>query len=351
MSRPFDPIIIDRIDKWSKHVFKTSKDRSPEELVLAGFFSKREIMRHVPKSCAPLGTVVHYVPKNVDTTFAYVLLISMLCGNKNIVKLTSDAAVRQRQLKLLMELDDMVAAVSVVGVGNNEELNVALAQGPCDSRVIWGGDSTINEIRKAPVKPWAREMTFHDRRSIAVLDAADSLQRDHTTITKVIRDAMWMEQASCTSVRGVVWLGTDEQVKHAIARFTIRLETAAVERLAFMQSELIKGSDVSGSYNELLNVRCKFDEFESAVRSCSVPGVLYHMHAENVDRIPDFANRALQTVVTNVGRQDVHPALLNRMHEERFCDRIVSPGRSMEFSWTWDGYDLVTHLTHCVEVL
>lgn len=38
-------------------------------------------------------------------------------------------------------------------------------------RVIWGGDATIKEIRRAALLPRATEITFADRYSLAVIDA------------------------------------------------------------------------------------------------------------------------------------------------------------------------------------
>ena len=39
----------------------------------------------------------------------------------------------------------------------------------CDVRVIWGGDQTINNIRKNAIDPRAFDVTFSDRFSISPL--------------------------------------------------------------------------------------------------------------------------------------------------------------------------------------
>jgi hypothetical protein len=250
-------------------------------------------------------------------------------------------------LKLLQELDTMIAPVIVADVGNDIDINVKLAQGPCDIRIIWGGDVTINEIRKAPVKPWARELTFHDRRSIAVLDTKTVTQ---DSISRVLKDIIWMQQASCTSVRGIVWCGTDPHPSSHIQQLVVPVQFAAIDRLTYLQSELISHKhQVMGNYDTLVHVMCDIKEFENMVCSCTIPGIVYHTNVLTVDEIPVFANRALQTIVVNSAVDgNLQYALFNRAYNERFCDRIISLGKSMSFSWTWDGYDLISSLTHRV---
>ena len=40
----------------------------------------------------------------------------------------------------------------------------------CDGRVIWGGDKTINEIRKVWIPERTIEITFSDRYSLSIIN-------------------------------------------------------------------------------------------------------------------------------------------------------------------------------------
>ena len=42
----------------------------------------------------------------------------------------------------------------------------------CDLRVIWGGDASVDQIRRHPLAPHARDLTFPDRSSFAAVSAA-----------------------------------------------------------------------------------------------------------------------------------------------------------------------------------
>ena len=40
----------------------------------------------------------------------------------------------------------------------------------CDARLIWGGNDTINKIRKYPVKEISRDLAFADRNSFCIFN-------------------------------------------------------------------------------------------------------------------------------------------------------------------------------------
>lgn len=52
---------------------------------------------------------------------------------------------------------------------HDREINDTLSQ-IADTRIIWGGDVTIHEIRKSRLNAWAHDICFADRYSLAVVD-------------------------------------------------------------------------------------------------------------------------------------------------------------------------------------
>lgn len=53
---------------------------------------------------------------------------------------------------------------------HDEEITAALSE-LCDVRVIWGGDETVRRLRAFPLSPGAKELTFPDRHSFAVISS------------------------------------------------------------------------------------------------------------------------------------------------------------------------------------
>lgn len=69
-------------------------------------------------------------------------------------------------------IEDYIAIITYQRDSNMTEILSKIA----DVRIIWGGDNTVNEIRKAQLKPRAIEVTFADRYSLCVLDAEKVLE-------------------------------------------------------------------------------------------------------------------------------------------------------------------------------
>jgi len=108
---------------------------------------------------SPSGTVFHICPSNVDTMFLYSLAISLLAGNKNILRISQ--RVSDPLLDLIFDLinevinrDEFIHLqdyLSIVTYGHDEEINSYFSQ-IADVRIIWGGDNTINTL-KLPYEP------------------------------------------------------------------------------------------------------------------------------------------------------------------------------------------------------
>ena len=112
-----------------------------------------------------MGNVIHITPGNVDTIFLYSLFISLLNGNKNIIKISN----RESQLikvslmtyiQLLEEGYQLINdLIHIVKYDNDSEITKELSIN-CNARVIWGSDQTVNEISSIPLNPRARSINF-----------------------------------------------------------------------------------------------------------------------------------------------------------------------------------------------
>lgn len=87
----------------------------------------------------------------------------------------------------------------------------------CDIRIIWGGDQTIDEIRKFPISPKSIEITFSDRYSIAIINADSYLkiQDKLKTALDFYNDTFLFDQNACTSPQTIYWKGSIEHVRVA----------------------------------------------------------------------------------------------------------------------------------------
>ena len=83
----------------------------------------------------------------------------------------------------------------------------------CHTRVIWGGDQTIENIRQSPLRPRAAEITFSDRHSIAVIHADEYLEMANKENIAIdfYNDTFFTDQNACTSPRIIIWLGGEKE--------------------------------------------------------------------------------------------------------------------------------------------
>ena len=123
----------------------------------------------------------HVPPANVDTIFVYSWALSALAGNHNVVRVSSRSAgaaeaVLEALNAALSEVDPATAAAitatqRMVTYDRSDEVSGALSLA-ADLRVIWGGDGSVAALRKYPLAPHARDLTFPDRSSFAVASVA-----------------------------------------------------------------------------------------------------------------------------------------------------------------------------------
>lgn len=350
--RPFDEGVMGALDTYSKSIMRTAANRSPEQLALADFFSRRNVVNHTPtEHVSPLGTVSHYAPKNVDTTFAYVLFMSVLCGNDNIVKLTSlkDTNLRQRmiieefQQFLPLQLRD---TITLVESDPSRETNDQIAANS-DLRIIWGGDKTIGEIRQSMLRAHARDLAFHDRRSLALIDSSNYL-KDETLQRGLQSDVTWMSQQSCTSVKAIIWTGDDfEAATKVFSDALPKVGENVFERFVWLQGLIIRGGIVLTDHRHpTSNAVCRIETLLNEIELCTAAGTVLHVKSSSPADLDVLKNnRKIQTIVTDAWFIN---GLTQFATRSRVCDRIVKPGKSMMFDWSWDGHNLVNELTHVI---
>ena len=97
---PFEDLIIDFFDFFSKSILRNKEINSLPEMAALGFWLRRSNLLQIKKEnlsllendrfkVSPIGTVFHICPSNVDTMFMYSMAVSLIMGNKNILRLSS----------------------------------------------------------------------------------------------------------------------------------------------------------------------------------------------------------------------------------------------------------------------
>lgn len=366
-----DDRIMDFLARLGRALLRPAITRAHPELAPLGFFLRRLPAIDRDESLrVPRGLVLHVPPSNVDTVFAYCWALSALCGNRNVVRISARAgdvtrAVLNTANDLLSEVDSVVARTQrVIGYDHDDAITAALSEA-ADLRVIWGGDESVRALRRFPLAPHARDLTFPDRFSFAVISVPGwcrATARQRRVAVEAFRDdTFWYEQAACSSPRGVFWIGDQAEARDTSREFRALLTTAAAEKGHVPDPAMAVHNRVS-AYGAAADGLVRGIEFDSeAVTTIELTepsalprewlgsGIFTHSWLNSLDDLRPIVCRKDQTI-THFGFDRAELVAFARKLAGRGVDRIVPFGSALAFSPVWDGYDLLTEFTKVVTV-
>ncbi|MGA8067142.1 MAG: acyl-CoA reductase [Terriglobales bacterium] len=378
-AEPFHESVVNAAIDLSQRTFRDPEARGyPELLALAYWMRKAEIVRLAAqfrtlqldnRILAPRGLVFHLPPRNVDTIFVYSWLLAALTGNRSVIRLSPQ---RSESTNILLRLlrETLAAAAepassgtTIVSYGHDVEPTEILS-GLCDARVIWGGDQTVNTIRRTPLPPHAKEVTFPDRYSLSAIRAdtyADlpEEKRDYLA-DQFFNDSFWFDQLACSSPRLVVWCGTAVETRAASADFFHRV-AGCVERRRYLLPPAASMQKLVYACSAILNSpveECRrykgltvltLASLSGFKRSHPGGGLFFEAHLEDLLHLPEFLGRRDQTLTWfGFTSEELH-ALVRKLNG-RAVDRIVPIGQALQFHRFWDGYDLLQEFCRCVYI-
>lgn len=319
------------------------------------------------------GIIFHVTPGNVPVNFAYSFFSGLVTGNINIIRVPSknfeqvSLIINTIKTVLLNEHYKSVFSKRLYFVRyNRESMATSFFSALCDVRIIWGGDRTINEIRKSPIPPKSTEVTFSDRYSIAIINAHRYI--DHPDKAKVAldfyNDTYLFDQNACTAPQTIYWFGSNRDVRNAQSEFWDMLQQTLVEKefelqpilsvdkLTTFYAQSISFGDIEkapqGS-NEIWRVKNGSVHRDVDLFKCS-SGYFNEVIVSSLDELLPVINRKFQTI-GYLGFTSVELENWVKKCKPLGVDRIVPIGRTMDFSLNWDGFDLVSALSRKIQVI
>jgi hypothetical protein len=321
----------------------------------------------------PRGRVFHVTPANVDTMFAYSWLLALLTGNVNVVRISNrESQLSSRVLQAVAAVLDRPAfmrlrrANRVVRTEHDDRVAGGLSS-IADVRVVWGGDDTVEYFRRFPLPARGRDLTFPNRHSMALLDAAairSSSEEELAALAdRFFNDSYWFDQAACSSPRLIVWNAKpDDDVHDARHRFRSAMSDAirrrshetetglAITKLvfAFRRAASEPGLHVEIPSNEVTWV--DLPDLARYDRAHCGGGLFFEfVTSDMAGELRDLVGPQDQTAVC-FGLDRGTVLELARELNGRGIDRFVQVGRALEFSSTWDGFDLLAEFVRRVVV-
>ena len=341
------------------------KFRNIPEVVALGYWLRASNIKQIKqqfeqgnenKVIRARGIIFHIAPSNVDTIFVYSWILSLLAGNLNVIRISSKNEVNELLAIIIEEIEksEAVANTTIICTyGRDENVNETLSS-ICHTRVVWGGNETVNTFRNIPLSPLANELAFPDRFSLAVLnsDVVNNLTVDELDqlLEKFYNDVFWFDQMACSSPRLVIWRG---QCK---VDFWGQFERKIIEK----KHELVAATQVL-KYTSNLRLavenfvnKVNHKQYFSRVDMNSIPPEAREQHCGGglffetyVDEITDVASIIVDKdqTITYFGFNREELKEFTEQITSRAIDRIVPIGQALDFNNTWDGQSFMTSFT------
>ena len=372
--KPFDDVVCNFLSSLSKNINNSNLLKDYSDIKTFAFMCRKSNIEKLKSKINQnefrrgLGLLFHITPSNIPTNFAYSLLFGVLSGNTNVIKVPSK---KFPQIDLICKFINITLKkykkvrkmISIVRYQNNDEFTKSISS-KCDGRLIWGGDKTINEIRKFPMKEISRDIAFANRNSICLMNSSEILKLNKKDLNRLVQkfynDTFLVDQNACSSPHVIFWYGNKTnkaKIKfwtelHYFAKSNYNLEYASsFYKYDRLLSDILTNTNYTnhtnyGGYIYCINLKNKHINLTDLV---SRWGYFYQFDIKNINMVLNFSNNNTQTLTYFGFKKEM---ILKNFDLKYFkgIDRIVPVGQALDINLNWDGYDVINALTRIIDL-
>ncbi len=362
----------------SKNLFSSKDLRKYNDIASFAFWCRKSNLEKINKDyinnnfSLGRGLAFHITPSNVPTNFAFSFGLGLLSGCSNIVRIPS---VKYKQVEIICseifnllnenKYKELSLMNKFITYKKNEKITEHISL-MSNARLIWGGDNTIAELKKARTKPRCIDICFSNRYSFTLISSKylNSLKLEELKIVakKFYNDAFILNQNACSSPYLIVWIGSEENTKKSQLLFwreifEIVIKTNPIEGSEIMEKfrHLCKTSiefdqDLDIDWNNNMIYRLNLKKLSKDIYKFKFRSGFFFEHTTNdIDNIWEIINEKYQTI-TYLG---INPdKIFNSLNKKNVLgiDRIVPIGKALSIGHIWDGFDIISSLSRKVSI-
>lgn len=374
---PYDELVCEFLNEWGKALREHPEGRLYGDIVSFAFYIRKGSVDKLKQAAAITGYRIgrglcfHIAPSNIPVNFAFTYVFGLLAGNANIVRISSkDFAQVDIICDVLKELfknekyDRIRKMTSLIRYDHSTEVTDMLSK-MCDIRLIWGGDETIQTIRKSSIPPKSYEISFSNRYSVACLGGGSIQMLSEDEINKLAsafyNDTFLMDQNACSSPQMIYWIDATQEDKerfwHAVLKTIEKYEMSefiASEKYTCACNDAIaqEGRGKLRKYgNKLYVISLDGDYKETPQDSCLGEfGLFCEQDIDCLDRITETVDHRVQTCTYfGIDAEELAEKVVDS--GATGIDRVVPIGRALDIGVYWDGYDLVRQMSRKIEIV
>ena len=373
---PYAPESMAFLTEWSKRLMGRPDIRRYPDVASFAYWCRpanlaklrRELGFDVPR--LGRGIALHIAPANVPVNFAFSFAFGLLAGNANIVRVPESLPAQTTVLcevanDLLTKTEHTrIASMTTLLSYPRDDAITAHLSTVADVRLLWGGDQTIQNLRRLPVSPRCVDIAFADRYSLCMLSAPAVLAADNKSIKTLTvgfyNDVFLLDQNACSSPHLVLWQGSRHEVEAAQQRFwgsvQILLDSTkpppgihALDKYTHLcrTAMMINGAREVRTQNNRIT-RVSLDELPTDIAEHRGRfGFFFETIDNDLAQLKRIVDPRYQTL-TYFG---VDPDYLTQIIVSsgfRGIDRVVHVGKALDMNVIWDGFDLIRTMSRIV---
>lgn len=379
----FENQTIEFLNEFSKKILNEKESKAYPDLVNFAFFirkgnvnlEKENYTNKELNSRKGMGTALLIAPSNVPLNFAFSLVTTLLAGNNNIVRV-SDKNFPQvtlflkllNQFKLAGSFIEVLDRIKIISYPRESNWTQKLSE-EVEIRLIWGGNETVDFFKSVKTKRRCTDLYFPNRYSCCVFNVSNMSKLSRielqTVIQKFYNDTYLNDQNACTSPKSIFWYGDSELGKELSNIFWLELSNFLKINYKISEHQILEKffnySSIVINYPELFKVK-RFSESLIVLSSLSsqIPkkletnqcnsGLFKEFYIDDFKLIFESSNSSYQTLVHSgfsIEELNIHHKSITGKGYERF----VPIGKSQDFSFRWDGMDLIRHQSRYIELV
>ncbi len=369
----FDDLILSFLGDLSTKLLNASDIKQYPDIASYAFWIRKKNIQRIKKQYENdsnlrigQGIIFHLAPSNIPVQFAVTLTMGLLAGNVNIVRVSDKefeevTIICDRINELLCtDYKELIPYIFIIRYGHDDDITGYFSK-ICNVRMIWGGDRTINSIRKIPTGSRSFDLCFADRTSVGIIDSEAILKTDNifAVAKDFYADTYYVDQNACSSPMILIWTGKNVEkakqvfwnaVEKTIDEYTLSPIAGSEKLLRFCLYSMNHHNVTKISHNNKL-VRVEINEIDEDVlaNKCNM-GYFYEYSTDDLSDIVPLLDSKCQTVsVYEINKEDVAKLVID--NGVKGVDRVVQMGQALGISVVWDGYDLVRNLSRVVTLL
>ena len=372
---PFNENICNFLGDLSSELNLLKESKEYPDIKTFAFWCRKQNIINLKKKFSSnetrvgLGLIFHITPSNIPTNFAYSLIFGLITGNANIVKVPSQKFPQVKIIcksinKILKNKHKLIRnKISIVRYSENDNYTKKISS-ICNARLIWGGDNSINNIRKFPLDQRAIDIAFADRYSFCVINASKILKLDVNEMKRLIEkfynDTYLVDQNACSSPHLILWLG--KKVNKAKEKFWKTLQYYVNKKYKLTDiASIEKYTQLCSNILNLKNLK-KYERYDYSIYTISLKkldknthnlrgkwGFFYEYNINDLNKIKSCINNKYQTLTYfGLNKNILRNFVLHNQLEG--IDRIVPIGQALDISFFWDGYDINRILSRVIDI-